>query len=425
MNATRSTILDSNRDHSIVRHARRALTSAALAALALPALLVADAGSEMRAGDHDDWLGADLGIARPAMREVGAPQLTGSAPAAGGLMTGPAVSTKADRPTGESNPETTLAFRAIDVHGGRAYDVALERADIELLGALGKHLGFAAGQVAGEGLQHDGGRADDTGEDLTSGGLATKGWSNNHDSRIKRTNTTSYPYRAIGTLYDGTGDCTGTLVGPRHVLTAAHCIYNRKTENWSIIKFKPGRNGANSAPYGSAGPIWYWVPQQYIDTPFIGDPADGHASNGWDFALIILDRKFSSWMGYASWSANVLNDKYLYMRGYPRCNVNGAPAGCQPKTLWGDTKRCNTGQYFNLDPSNWSLEIKTNCDGSDGQSGSSFYYYSGGTAYTIGVYSGQYCSGTCSATHRAWPNIITRITPTYMNAISWFRAAYP
>lgn len=27
--------------------------------------------------------------------------------------------------------------------------------------------------------------------------------------------------------------------------------------------------------------------------------------------------------------------------------------------------------------------------------------------------------------HDQWPNVITRITPTYLDVINWFRAAYP
>jgi hypothetical protein len=114
------------------------------------------------------------------------------------------------------------------------------------------------------------------------------------------------------------------------------------------------------------------------------------------------------------------------MRGYPRCNTEGAPASCASKTLWGDTNKCQLGTYFDKDGDGWNRQITTNCDGSAGQSGSSFYFYTAsGIAVTTGVFSQHYCLGVCADPQfAAYPNVITRITPTYLDVINYFQAKY-
>lgn len=60
------------------------------------------------------------------------------------------------------------------------------------------------------------------------------------------TDSAAYPWRAIGRVNRSTGGfCTGTVVAPFYVLTAAHCLWNKRAGTWlrpDALHFLAGYN---------------------------------------------------------------------------------------------------------------------------------------------------------------------------------------
>lgn len=77
------------------------------------------------------------------------------------------------------------------------------------------------------------------------------------DARLRRLNTgdDGHAWQAVGRLdIGGTGFCTGALIAPNLVLTAAHCLYDKSTNeriDHKTVEFLAGwRNGQASAYRG-------------------------------------------------------------------------------------------------------------------------------------------------------------------------------
>lgn len=238
----------------------------------------------------------------------------------------------------------------------------------------------------------------------TAGGTAGEslalrwGISNDIDSR------TEYFVQEVGKVNAG-GRCTGTLVGPRLVRTAAHCVVGKP---WSTFQLQY-HGGARTTSYDgwkttvthvAKSPITYyyggrWKSLDCENTFFSKDRQHFKDCLAQDWAILVMSKNVWSDIGvvpkYMGWAK--ASERSVKHTGYPSCNdVNSRYIpSCVSGRMYGQ-RSC----YTDVVSSSRSLQWNS-CDSTPGHSGGPIFYSSGSSNYIIGNDSSRdqnACSGT-------------------------------
>jgi V8-like Glu-specific endopeptidase len=181
-------------------------------------------------------------------------------------------------------------------------------------------------------------------------------------------NDTAFPWCTVGRVETPGGSASGTMVGPRHLLTCSHAIQWNSDGSAGWVKFTPSYFDG-SAPFGVAwGTMIYWEGQKVFG------PSISRSEGQHDYVCVVLNTRMGNltgWMGSRSWSDDWDGGAYWSHIGYP-----GDLAGGQRPSYQGG---------ISLDGSFWDREVHTRIfhrgDVWPGQSGGPFFAWWAGESW--------------------------------------------